>query len=113
MRAESNLLRLLQIQYYLEQADAWEKAQPSMYWFDRRDIAMHNIHDLQADHSKPLVRLLTPEERIAMESASGGLEHEVDDDDDPYVLMCGPCLRSFACMKVTTRPRLIQHLRDV
>lgn len=75
-------------------------------WFTQSRIACHHIHDTKININKPLVKLLTSEERIALEAKPD------DRKGDWLLLICNLCERGRAPSDSMIRPHMLNHLRD-
>lgn len=78
-----------------------------MNWFESHGIVFHDLHALELDNPKPLIRIVSAEEQSAMTvNASASAETE------QLWLMCGPCIRSWSRPEPFRRSQLVKHLLD-
>ncbi|KAF8602606.1 hypothetical protein BDV93DRAFT_509153 [Ceratobasidium sp. AG-I] len=59
------------VQHYVTQGKRWEDVR--MSWFVDRNIAFHDLHALESDNPKPLIRILGTEEQSAMGANASAL----------------------------------------
>ncbi|KAF8602609.1 hypothetical protein BDV93DRAFT_581824 [Ceratobasidium sp. AG-I] len=91
------------VEYYINQDKRFKSL--GRYWFIDHGIALHNLHALESDNAKPLIRIVSAEEQLSMAN--------VPVAPDKLYLMCGPCLRSRGSMpEPFTRAQLAKHLLE-
>jgi hypothetical protein len=98
------------VEHYVDQDTLWKSVKSHRRRFAEMGIPYHHIHNLQIDNTKPLLKLLTSDERSNLEAKVNARRTGPDE----LIFECGVCTQGHIAHEYAFYlPDLILHLLNV